>query len=274
MSTVEQIKTDAIKPSPTNPRKTFNDESLKELAHSIKANGILQPILVRPVNGHFELIAGERRWRAAQLAKQFTVPAIVREATDAEVLRWQLVENAQREDVNVMEEAEAIFSLRDKCSLDVSDICKQLGKSNWYVYRMLSLCKLSDESKKPIAENRITRSVALYIAGLPPERQDEMALALAAAKPTNNLATMAQAKAMYTAKFNPKTKTKQNKIHKEKGHDYCENWKYYLVRFSQTEFWHWKSIVKERTDTDVLAEAVEAVMLAATAQKEAKPHES
>lgn len=100
----------------SNYRKTFNDKSLKELAASIKENGVLEPIIVRPNSNGFQIIAGERRYRASKIAGIVTIPAVVRDVADADILKLQIIENVQREGVPFMEEAYAIKKLRDDCS--------------------------------------------------------------------------------------------------------------------------------------------------------------
>ena len=100
-----------LKESTTNPRKTFDEASLEELAESIRSKGVLSPLLVRPVNGHYEIVAGERRYRASQLAGRDTVPATVRELTDAECLETQLIENLLRTDLHPFEEAQGFHAL-------------------------------------------------------------------------------------------------------------------------------------------------------------------
>jgi ParB family chromosome partitioning protein len=103
----------------SNYRKTFNDKSLKELAASIKENDVLEPIIVRPNNNGYQIVAGERRYRASKMAGKVTIPAVVREIADADILKVQIIENVQREGVQFMEEAYAIKKLRDDCTLDV-----------------------------------------------------------------------------------------------------------------------------------------------------------
>lgn len=263
MSQLQELLIKNIKASATNPRKTFNEESLKELAASIKTNGVIQPVIVRELKGgNYELIAGERRFRASKIAKMVTIPAIVRKVTDAEILRFQLIENAQREDVNVMEEAEAIYRLRNELALNVNEICSQLGKSTIYVYRMLGLCRLPDVARKLVAENRLGRSVAFHLGGIEDtELQTQAVIDLASSKPGQNLTTVNQAKKYLTQKTGAKLTKKKSAIVKQHGNDFASNWKYYLVRFSPSQFLRWAEIVKQRTETDVLAEAVEAVML-------------
>jgi len=108
---VLRVTLDQVVPSPLQPRKRFNDEHLNELVESIREHGVIQPLIVRPVNGKYELIAGERRWRASTLLKLSEVPVILREASDQDVLEMALIENLQREDLDPLEEAEAYSRL-------------------------------------------------------------------------------------------------------------------------------------------------------------------
>jgi ParB family chromosome partitioning protein len=131
----------------SNYRKTFNDKSLKELAQSIKENGVLEPIIVRPNSNGFQIVAGERRYRASKLAGKVTIPAVVREVDDADILKLQIIENVQREGVQFMEEAYAIKKLRDDCTLDIKEIANTVGKSEAYVYYMLRLTAMTDDAR-------------------------------------------------------------------------------------------------------------------------------
>ena len=133
--TVRQVSIDSVQPCPSQPRKDFERQPLEELAESIKVNGILQPMVARTTEGgQLELIAGERRWRAAQIAGLKTVPVIVREASDSQVLELALVENLQREDLNPLEEALALRRLVDEFDMthgDAAELCTWwLGRRN------------------------------------------------------------------------------------------------------------------------------------------------
>lgn len=154
-----------ILPSKTNPRKTFR--KLEELAESIKAHGILQPLVVRPFEQYFELVFGERRLRAAELAGLELVPALVREMSDLEVLEVQIVENVQREDVDALEEADGYRLLHEKHGYHVNDIAAKIGKSVAYVYARLKLCALGPEARQALAEGKLTDSTALLVARIP-----------------------------------------------------------------------------------------------------------
>ncbi|MBZ5527455.1 MAG: ParB/RepB/Spo0J family partition protein, partial [Acidobacteriia bacterium] len=122
------IDTDLIDPSPFQPRTHFREDALEELTRSIRASGIIQPLVVRPVGGRFQLIAGERRWRAAQRASMAKVPAILRDVADEQALEMTLVENIQREDLNPVEEARAFVRLMDDFDLTQEAVSERTGK--------------------------------------------------------------------------------------------------------------------------------------------------
>jgi ParB family chromosome partitioning protein len=146
MDEIKQISINKIIPSKTNPRTVFDEARLNELARSIKRSGVVQPLLVRRLEGGmYELIAGERRLRASQRAGLTAVPCVIRELSQSETLEVQIVENAQREDVNAMDEARALSRLREQLSYDVVEIAERIGKSEAYVYNMLKLCSLPDD---------------------------------------------------------------------------------------------------------------------------------
>jgi ParB family transcriptional regulator, chromosome partitioning protein len=141
------VPIDLIDPSPNQPRHTFDEESLVALAGSIRARGVLQPILVRPlVGGRYELIAGERRWRAAQLAELVAIPAIVRRHDDAASLEVALIENMAREDLNPVEEARACAALVEELGLTREEVGLRVGRSRVAVSNLIRLLDLPDEA--------------------------------------------------------------------------------------------------------------------------------
>jgi ParB/RepB/Spo0J family partition protein len=158
-----------ISTSPTNPRKNFNEESLNELASSIKEKGVLQPILVRPAGNIFELVAGERRFRAAMIADLADIPAIVRDLDDRAALEVQVIENLQREDLSVMEEAEGYRALIDEHSYTAEQLAEKLHKSKAYVYGRLKLTELPQLAKSALVDGELSMSVAQLIARIPNE---------------------------------------------------------------------------------------------------------
>src|SRR5919112_5420276 len=143
---LRQVPIDLIAPNPRQPRRDFDEEGLVALADSLKDRGILQPVLVRPVpGGTYELIAGERRWRAARLAELETIPAMVRLHDDAESLELALVENIAREDLNPVEEARACAALVEDLGLSREDVGRRVGRSRVAVSNLLRLLDLPDE---------------------------------------------------------------------------------------------------------------------------------
>ncbi len=172
-SAFQFLAIDQIHESTTNPRRTFDEAKLYELAESIKHNGLIQPITVRPNNQGFEIVAGARRYRAAQLAELFSVPARIVEIDDAKALEWQLVENSQRVDVHPYEEAQGFQRLLDIPSYDVAALVEKSGKSASHVYARLSLLQLIPTVAEAFTQERITASHANLIARLPQESQAE-----------------------------------------------------------------------------------------------------
>ena len=163
---VERVKLDRIRPSALQPRKEFAPEALQELADSIREQGVIQPLIVRQRNGQFELIAGERRWRAAQMAGLSEVPVIVREADDRSVLEMALIENLQRENLNPMEEALGYSELVDRFSLRQEDVATKVGKSRAVVANALRLLKLPPDVQGFVRDGRISVGHAKVILGL------------------------------------------------------------------------------------------------------------
>lgn len=171
----QQIRIDNISPSPFN-RKITTDDELRELAESIKVQGILQDLLVRPSpngSGGYELVAGERRWRAARLAKLSTVPCKILPVTDPQVIEIQTVENLQRKNVTAFEEAEG-YSQLSKLGRKPVEIAKQVGKSLSYIYGRLQLLKCSETVKMAVRQQQITPSHALLLVGLTIEQQQSL----------------------------------------------------------------------------------------------------
>jgi ParB family chromosome partitioning protein len=170
-SAFQFLAIDIIHESNTNPRKTFDEAKLYELAESIRQHGLIQPITVRPHNQGFEIVAGARRFRAAQIAERFSIPARIVEITDAQAVEWQLVENSQRADVHPYEEAQGFQRLLDMPGYDVATLSERSGKSASHIYARLSLLQLIPEVAEAFVEERITVSHASLIARLPQESQ-------------------------------------------------------------------------------------------------------
>lgn len=146
-----------IEPNRNQPRKTFDDGALAQLAESISIHGIIQPLLVRPLtDGSYQLVAGERRWRAARLAGLTQVPAVIRELSDSETMEIALVENLQREDLNPVEEAEGIALLMETYSLTQEEAAKRIGRSRPAVANALRLLKLPEPVLEMLKEEKLS----------------------------------------------------------------------------------------------------------------------
>ena len=172
---VQRVPLDRVRPCPLQPRKDFSEEALKELADSIREQGIVQPLIVRERGGFFELIAGERRWRAAQLLNLPEVPIITREADDRAVLELALIENLQRENLNAVEEAHGYAQLAEQFQLTQEDIAAKVGKSRAVVANSLRLLKLPEAVQKFIREGRLSVGHAKVILGIADERNQKLA---------------------------------------------------------------------------------------------------
>ena len=155
-----------IRPNRSQPRKTFSNEKLEELAASIREKGIIQPLVVRRKTDHYELIAGERRWRAAQKAGLREVPVVIQDVSDDTALEMALIENIQREDLNAVEEAEAYQALLDTFGLSQEELAKRVGKERSTVANSLRLFKLPAEIKRDVAEDRLTMGHARALLAL------------------------------------------------------------------------------------------------------------
>jgi ParB family chromosome partitioning protein len=154
---LRELPVDLIGPNPRQPRSNFADDSLLALAQSIKARGVLQPVLVRPlVGGRYELIAGERRWRAAKLAERETIPAVIRRNDDAASLELALIENMAREELNPVDEARACVALVEELGLSREDVGLRVGRSRVAVSNLIRLLELPDEALALIEQDRLT----------------------------------------------------------------------------------------------------------------------
>ena len=145
-----------IKPNPYQPRKFFNEEALKELSDSIKENGVFQPILVRQSIIGYEIISGERRYRASKLAGLSTIPAIIYDFDDQQMMEVAIVENVQREDLSVVEEAKSYKSLIDNLNYTQDEVAKKVGKSRSHIANILRLLKLDEETLDLVEEGKLT----------------------------------------------------------------------------------------------------------------------
>jgi ParB family chromosome partitioning protein len=162
-----EISVDAISPNPYQARTVWDEQELKELSESIKANGILQPIIVRPLGPGYQLIAGERRFRAAKLASLTTIPALVRQATDDRMLEWALIENIHRTNLNPIERAKAYQNYISTFALTQAEAAERLGEDRSVIANYLRLLDLPAEIKQMLAKGELTTGHALAILALP-----------------------------------------------------------------------------------------------------------
>ena len=164
---LRDIDIDRILPNSQQPRKNFDEEALNELADSIREHGVIQPIVVRALeDGFFQLVAGERRWRAAQRAGLFRIPAVIRHATEHAALEIALIENLQREDLNPIEEAEAYERLITEFGMTQEEVARRVGKNRTTVANMLRLLRLPPEVQQWLREDRLTTGHAKALLSL------------------------------------------------------------------------------------------------------------
>jgi ParB family chromosome partitioning protein len=173
---LQELSIDALEPGKYQPRTRMDAEALGELAASIKAHGVMQPILVRPIaERRYEIIAGERRWRAARMAGLATVPALVREVPDRQALAVSLIENIQREDLNPLEAAAGIRRLLDEFSMTHAEAAEALGRSRSAVTNLLRLLDLAPPVRELLADGRLDMGHARALLALPVARQIALA---------------------------------------------------------------------------------------------------
>ncbi|MEK3885385.1 ParB/RepB/Spo0J family partition protein [Paenibacillus sp. PL2-23] len=163
---VIEVPLSQLRPNPYQPRKTFDEDSIKELAESIKQHGVIQPIIVRTVLKGYEIIAGERRFRASQYCGNTTIPAVVRTFTDQQVMEIALIENLQREDLNALEVAVAYQALMDKFSLTQEELSLKVGKSRSHIANFVRLLTLPAEIKDYVSRGTISMGHARALAGV------------------------------------------------------------------------------------------------------------
>lgn len=163
---IHKVSLTEVKPNPKQPRTSIPEIGLAELVASVKEHGILQPLVVTPKNGGYEIIAGERRYQAAKAAGLKELPVIIRDVTEQEQLELALVENLQREDLNPLQEADAYQRLLDEFNITQDQVAKRVGKSRSYVANTLRLGHLPDEAKRAILDGTITAGHAKLLAGI------------------------------------------------------------------------------------------------------------
>jgi ParB family chromosome partitioning protein len=161
-----EVDIDLIDPNPSQPRAAFDLESLKSLAESVKVHGVVQPVLVRRRGPRYELVAGERRWRAAKIAGLAKIPILVKEVADDELLEVALVENVLREDLNPIEEAQAYRNLIDKVGMTQEALAERFGRDRSYITNYLRLLRLPDDLQQLVKDKRLSTGHARTLLGL------------------------------------------------------------------------------------------------------------
>ncbi len=172
---LRELDIDRIERGRYQPRKHFDEQALNELAESIRVQGVVQPVVVRPIDDQFELIAGERRWRAAQLAGLQQIPAVVRELDEQSAAAIALIENIQRQDLSPLEEADALLRLINEFELTHQQVADSVGRSRAMVSNLLRLLELPDGVKDQVNKGLLDMGHARALLALPGERQEEIA---------------------------------------------------------------------------------------------------
>ncbi|MEZ5100489.1 MAG: ParB/RepB/Spo0J family partition protein [Thermoleophilia bacterium] len=174
---LQQLPIGSVRPNPRQPRRHFDQEAIEGLAESIRAQGVVQPVIVRPdPEGGYELIAGERRWRAAQLAGLATVPALIRESDDREAMMLALVENVARENLSPVEEARAYAVLMDELGLGLGEVAERVGRSKATVSNRVRLLELADDVLSLVERGKLTEGHARAVLAVP-DHEDRRRLA-------------------------------------------------------------------------------------------------
>ena len=215
---VIELKLSELRPNPYQPRKVFDAEKLQELANSIKEHGVFQPIIEKKSIKGYEIIAGERRYKASQLAGKETIPAIVRDFTDENMMEIALLENLQRENLNSIEEATAYQKLLASLKVTQEELANKLGKSRSHITNMLGILELPEEVKNLIAEEKITMSHARVLSKMK-DKDEIINLANKIVDENLNVRAIEQASQNPTVEKKHKLKTK---VKKESEYKYIE----------------------------------------------------
>ena len=215
---VKEIKLSDLRVNPYQPRKIFDEEALQELAESIKEHGVIQPIIVKKSIKGYEIVAGERRYRASQLAGKETIPAIIRDFTDEQMMEIAVLENLQRENLNPIEEAEAYKNLMQTLNLNQEQLAKKVGKSRSHITNILGILNLPESIKDLIITNKITMGHARVLSKLEDKEKIET---LAAKTITDNL-SVRQLEQLSSNNNEYERKNKIAKQHKEKSSEYID----------------------------------------------------
>ncbi|MAS94362.1 MAG: transcriptional regulator [Verrucomicrobiales bacterium] len=204
---VRRVDLDKVVPSPLQPRKRFNEEHLDELVESIREHGVIQPLIVREVAGQYELIAGERRWRASTKLGLEKVPVILRDASDRDVLEMALIENLQREDLDPLEEAEAYSRLAREFGLKQEEIAQRVGKNRATVSNAIRLLDLDEEVQLLVSRKMLSSGHAKAILGIKTKAEQRMLADMVVRKKMN----VRDTEKLVSEHINGKTKSKAPK---------------------------------------------------------------
>lgn len=213
---VVEIDLQNIRPNPYQPRRIFDQKALKELAKSIKESGVFQPIILRQPNPQierYEIIAGERRFRASKLAKQKTIPAIIRDFNDERMMEVAVLENLQREDLTPLEEAQAYQTLMDKLSLTQAEVATRLGKSRPYIANYLRLLGLPEMVKQSLQSGELSMGQARTLLGL----KDKSKVETVARKAISQKLTVRQLEDLVASMNDVHNQTKRHKVRHRKS---------------------------------------------------------
>lgn len=213
---IKMVRVSLLEPNKDQPRRKFDEQKLAELSKNIAEHGVLQPILVRPLdNGGYQIVAGERRWRAARMAEVKEVPVYIRELSDIEVAQLALVENLQRENLNPIEEAEGYQRLADNFHMTHENIAKSVGKSRSQISNSLRLLKLDEHVKKILADEKLSLGHGKILAGLE-NHDDQIMLADKAVNEGLSVRELEKCTSEYLQEIeNTKTKTKKKTVKKK-----------------------------------------------------------
>ena len=168
---IVELSLEELRPNPYQPRKIFNDDALTDLANSIKEHGVFQPIIVKKSIKGYEIIAGERRFRASKMAGKTTIPAIIRDFTDEQMMEIALLENLQRENLNAIEEAHAYKTMLEKLSITQDQLSLKVGKSRSHVTNMLGLLRLPKDVQKMVVQDKLSMGHARILSKLEDENK-------------------------------------------------------------------------------------------------------
>ncbi len=219
-NSVSTLNINEIEPNRDQPRKIFDEKALEELSKSIKQNGIIQPLLVRPMSdGSYQLVAGERRWRAARMAGVTEIPVTIREMTDEEASVFALIENLQREDLNSVEEAQGLKSLIETYGFTQEEAAERVGKSRVAVTNTLRLLKLPDSVLKLLGDGKLTAGHCRALVSLDDEKE---MLRIADSAITNDLSVRQVEKMVKYASQGEKPNPKKRDKKRDKFYDEVE----------------------------------------------------